>query len=309
MLADPLSDALAVADARCTNTGGLTAGGDWALRLPGGDNLQVRALVKGDCLLIVEDENEILRLEEGDVLVIDGRRDIVVCSGPDVEPVHVDEVALDLRTRMARLGHGDGVVGVSGHIDLSRDYGALLREALPPMILIRGTDAEAPALSWLVSRLLEEAVADQPGVEFVTTHLTQVLFMQVLRACLAKADGLPAGWLRALADERLAPALRLMHGNPSLPWKLPELARAAAMSRATFALRFKEAAGVPPLTYLLNWRMRLAARELRQEDTPVAVIAQHVGYTSESAFSNAFRRTMGLSPRRYRDRARQEERG
>ncbi|MFF3818606.1 helix-turn-helix transcriptional regulator [Streptomyces bluensis] len=61
---------------------------------------------------------------------------------------------------------------------------------------------------------------------------------------------------------------------------------------------------MPPLTYLLNWRMRLASRHLRHEQTPVAVIAQRVGYPSESAFSNAFTRTMGISPRRYRDNAR-----
>ncbi|MEV6593715.1 hypothetical protein AB0N36_38090 [Streptomyces acidicola] len=65
------------------------------------------------------------------------------------------------------------------------------------------------------------------------------------------------------------------------------MAGAAAMSRATFALRFKEAAGVPPPTYLLNWPMRWAACEVRQEDTPVAAIAQHVGYTSEGVRDRA----------------------
>ncbi|NUP63307.1 MAG: helix-turn-helix transcriptional regulator, partial [Nonomuraea sp.] len=89
--------------------------------------------------------------------------------------------------------------------------------------------------------------------------------------------------------------------DPGHPWQLEELARAAAMSRTTFAVRFKEAAGVPPLTYLLDWRMSLAARALRQESVPVATLARSVGYTSESAFSNAFKRAVGVAPRRYRE--------
>lgn len=133
--------------------------------------------------------------------------------------------------------------------------------------------------------------------------LVRPVFVQVLRVCLTDAGVLPADWLRALADERLAPALRLMHGDPSRPRQLEELARAAAMSRTTFALRFREAAGVPPLTYLLDWRMGLAARALREEETPVAALARSVGYTSESAFSNAFKHTVGIAPRRYRHAA------
>ena len=86
-------------------------------------------------------------------------------------------------------------------------------------------------------------------------------------------------------------------------WSLEELARASAMSRTGFTLRFRQTVGVPPLTYLLAWRMNLAARALRQDTTPVAALARSVGYTSESAFSNAFKRVMGTSPRHYRDAA------
>jgi AraC-like DNA-binding protein len=95
-----------------------------------------------------------------------------------------------------------------------------------------------------------------------------------------------------------------MHGNPGHAWKLEELARVAAMSRTTFAVRFKEVTGVPPLTYLTEWRMRLAERDLRQESTSVAAIAYSLGYTSESAFNHAFKRANGNAPKRYRDAVR-----
>ena len=303
---DPLSDALAVADARSVFSGGFEAGGDWAIQLRGRDRLKVNAVLRGGCLLVRETGGEPVRLVEGDVVVSDGGQPYMLCSRPGVEPTDSDDVAMDPVTRMARLGQGEAVdvVCVSGHIDLSRDRGDLLRRALPELVHVRADSPEAGVLRWLIGQLAAEMKTRRAGVEFVSAQLAQLMFVQVLRVCLAEADGLPPGWLRALADERLAPALRLMHGDPAHPWQLEELARAATMSRTTFAVRFKEAAGVPPLTYLLNWRMSLAARALRQDTAPVAALARSVGYTSESAFSNAFKRAVGVAPRRYREAAR-----
>jgi AraC-like DNA-binding protein len=160
----------------------------------------------------------------------------------------------------------------------------------------------------LLGQLVHERVAELPGASLASAQLALLIFIQILRAYLeasgAFAEGLPAGWLRALGDQRIAPALRLMHSNPARSWHLEELAKATAMSRTTFVVRFKTVAGVPPLTYLLNWRMRIAERALRAEDVPVSTLALSLGYTSESAFSNAFRRTIGMAPKRYRDSAR-----
>ncbi|MEU7299402.1 AraC family transcriptional regulator [Streptomyces sp. NPDC007189] len=301
MSTDPLSDALAVADARGVFSGGFTAGGRWAIRLRGRDKLKVNVVARGGCLLVAEGGADTIALSEGDVVVSDGRRSYVLCSEPGLEPVEPAQVAVDPHTRMAALGGGEEVVCVSGHIDLSRDSGDLLRRALPELIHVRATAAEAPVLRWLTAQLMREMAGGRAGSSFSSDHLAQLMFLQVLRACLSEAAGLPTGWLRALADERLAPALRLMHADPAHPWRLEELARAAAMSRTTFAVRFREAAGVPPLAYLQNWRMSLAARALRQDSVPVAELARSVGYSSESAFSNAFKRTLGVAPRRYRE--------
>ncbi|MER5890247.1 AraC family transcriptional regulator [Streptomyces sp. NPDC001941] len=304
MSADPLSDALAVADARCVFSGGFTAGGDWSVRLRGRDKLKINAVVRGSCLLVPEDGGEVLRIEAGDVVVTDGRRTYVLCSDPALEPVAAADVVVDPGSRMARLGEGDEFVAVSGHIDLSRDSGDLLRAALPPLVRLRATATEAPVLGWLVGQILAEMTTGRPGADFAGDQLAQLVLVQVLRVCLDGAPDLPAGWLRGLGDDGIAPALRLMHAEPGRAWQLRELAGAAAMSRTTFALRFKAAVGVPPLTYLLNWRMGLAARALREGGTPVSVLARQVGYASESAFSNAFKRATGVAPRRYRDTVR-----
>lgn len=305
MSSDPMCDVLAVSSARAAFSGGFSAGGPWAIRLRGPDRLKVNAVMRGSCLLERAD-GELLRLDAGDVVVSDGAKPYVLCSEPGLEPLGSGEVPLDPETRMGQIGTGGQVVCLAGHVDLSGDRSGLLRSTLPELIHVRGEADAARTLRWLTQQLLEEMTRGRAGAEFASDHLAQLIFVQMLRICLTESDPqhLPAGWLRALADEQLAPALRLMHDDPDHPWQLEELARAVAMSRTSFTVRFRQTVGVPPLTYLLNWRMNLAARALRQDTTPVAALARSVGYTSESAFSSAFKRVMGVAPRHYREAAR-----
>ncbi|MET0504354.1 MAG: AraC family transcriptional regulator, partial [Luteibacter sp.] len=182
--------------------------------------------------------------------------------------------------------------------------GPMLLNALPPWIHLRASSPQAPVFRWLLDQLVEERAAAQPGVQVVSAQLAQLLFVQILRARVQDSAPLDAGWLRALGDPRIAPALRAMHAEPARPWHLEDLASTCAMSRTTFASHFKAIAGVAPLTYLTQWRMRLAERSLRDDAAPIAVIAQKVGYESESAFSNAFKRITGKSPSACRRAAR-----
>jgi len=149
-------------------------------------------------------------------------------------------------------------------------------------------------------KLVRERAAELPGARLASAQLAQLMFVHILRAHLETSGPLATRWLRAVGDKRLAPALRLMHGDSGRAWQLEELAKAAAMSRTTFAHHFKTVAGVSPLAYLTKWRMRLAERALREENTPIPVLARLLGYTSESAFSNAFKRVTGNAPKRYR---------
>lgn len=79
-----------------------------------------------------------------------------------------------------------------------------------------------------------------------------------------------------------------------------DLARLAGMSRTTFAARFKEVVGESPLAYAIAWRMALAKEALRTTNRPVGALAFELGYKSESAFSAAFRRAVGVAPQRFR---------
>lgn len=310
-VADPLTDTLALTEAHCHVSRGFEAYGEWALRYPASHRLKFTATVEGTCWIDFDDlDVGRIAMEPGDVVLFDGRHEFVKGNSDSVPIGDAVEAFGAADGTIARFGDGAGsgrgpkVVGVGGHVSLNRTGEELLMRALPPVIHLRATDERAATFRWLLKRLAREAATSEPGASLAADDVAHLLFLEALRACLTEADALPAGWLRAIADERIAPALRLMHDQPGRAWQLEELARAAAMSRTTFAERFRSVAGVPPLTYLLNWRMRLAERALRDEDTPLAALAHSLGYTSDSAFSNAFKRVNGIAPRRYREAAR-----
>ena len=301
---DPLSDALALMDARCVISGGFLAGGAWARRFAPQARLKLTAVVMGSCWLAADGLDAALLLERGDVAVLNDRSSVVLSSDPGIEPTDSTGRLGPGRERLYRIGTGDEVQVIGGHVELDHSGEDLLLAALPALKVVRAASAAASPLQWLLDRLTREMATARPGHDFAADQYAQLLLVEVLRAHLADAEPFAAGWLRAVADERLAPALALMHGEPERPWRLAELARASFMSRTTFAARFKAVAGVPPLTYLHEWRMRLAQRALREGDATIATIADTLGYGSESAFSAAFKRTLGVAPRRYRDASR-----
>jgi len=182
---------------------------------------------------------------------------------------------------------------------LDHDRGGVVAEVLPPLIHVDGSSSEASTIRWLLDQLVKEVTANRPGAVLASKQLAQLLFVQIIRFYLAASEPLTTGWLRALNDARIAPALRLMHGQPGRAWRLGELAKQVGMSRTSFALRFKASAGVGPLTYLQNLRVSLAERGLREGAMSVSELAESLGYATDSAFSNAFKRKTGMAPKHY----------
>ncbi|WP_246647430.1 cupin domain-containing protein [Rhizobium laguerreae] len=118
--------------------------------------------------------------------------------------------------------------------------GTLLSEALPPWLRIDGTTEQAGRFRWLLDELVTERTQRLPGNALVASQLAQLLFVQILRAQMNGNSRIPRGWLRALGDPRLAPAVQLMHEDPARSWHLDELARACAMSRSSFAALYRD---------------------------------------------------------------------
>lgn len=169
------------------------------------------------------------------------------------------------------------------------------------MIHVPGMSAD-PELQGIIRLLVAETTRTRPGARVVAARLTDVLFVQVIRAWLDLTDA-GAGqrsWLTALRDPRIGAALSLVHDAPQHPWTVEGLARDVAMSRPAFARQFKELVGDTPLAYVSRLRIGLAARLLRETDDLVGDIGAAVGYTSEFTFSRAFSRELGIAPGRYR---------
>ncbi len=173
---------------------------------------------------------------------------------------------------------------------------------LPPIVHIR-KEPDKAALRWCLERMRQELREPQPGGFLVAQQLASMMLVQVLRLHMAEGLRGGVGWLFALADKRMAAAITAMHDDPGHRWTLQVLAERAGMSRTTFTLTFKETVGASPMDYLTRWRMLLAGDRLVNSSDPISVIALAFGYESESAFSTAFKRVMGCSPRQYsRDR-------
>lgn len=297
---DLFSDILTLAKAQSVITGTLEAGGAWAIRFPPPDMIKFFGVVRGRCWLDVEGEAAGLRLEPGDVFLLSAPRAFTLASDPGLQAQDAVAVYRDCMGPSARIGSGDDFLLLGGHVELDAGSGDLLTAVLPPLVIARAGSPHAALSHGVLAHLVEERSAELPGAAVASTQLAHLLFIHILRAHLAEAGPFPPGWLRAITDKQLAPALRLMHGEPGRSWRLSELAKAAGMSRTTFATHFRAAAGVPPLTYLTEWRMRLARRALQEGTASVSSIAYSLGYTSESAFSHAFKRATGVAPKRLR---------
>lgn len=300
MASDPFSEILKLSRAESVVTGGFSAEEPWAIAFPARDKIKFFAVIRGSCWVTLEGETEPVRFEAGDVGLLAATRSYVLSSEPGMVPLD----AMDLFSRAGRntvqLGNGKDFAHIGGHVLLDPLFGQLLLEVLPPWIHISGTSPHATTFRWLLQQLVKEQQNNLPGVQLASGQLAQLLFLQILRAHLETAASMPASWLRALADPRIAPALRLMHAEPARAWSLDALASACAVSRTTFAAHFKAVAAIPPLTYLTEWRMRLAQHALCDGEQSIADLAHSLGYSSESAFSNAFKRCVGLSPKNFR---------
>ncbi|WP_423463994.1 AraC family transcriptional regulator [Promicromonospora sp. MS192] len=311
MIEDQLSAVFDLVEVRGLVSGGFAVHGPWVSRAEI-EGIKFFAVVSGRARLSTDGAGPVA-LGPGDVAVLNGRTWLRAEGGTGDGPPREVVPDADFATLPPPGSAGaarDVVIG--GHVDLDPAGHALLSQALPPLAHVRGSGVAATNLRGTLHRLSVEVTGNRVGTAFAVRQHGQLLLLEVLRAYIEQTTdeaagdpaGPPAGWLRLLADDRLRPAVGLMHADPARAWGLTELSRAAAMSRTSFAQRFRAVAGIPPVAYLNRWRMLLARRALRHQDVRVGALAAELGYASESAFSTAFKREVGVSPLRYRTRVR-----
>jgi AraC-like DNA-binding protein len=297
---DPLSDVLSLLKPRSHVSAGFAAGGKWSIQFPDQHKcIKCYAVVSGQCWLSVEGVPDAARLKAGDGFLLPSGRPFRLASDMTLAPVDAGPIFSGPRHRgvVSYNGGGDFFL-VGSRFALTGDHAGILLGMLPPIVHIRKKSDRA-ALRWSVERMMQELREQQPGGFLVAQHLPHMMLLQALRLHMAKGLRGGVGWLFALADKQLGAAINAMHGDPARGWTLQELATRAGMSRSTFALKFKGAVGASPMEYLTRWRMLLAGDRLVNSSDPVAAIASSLGYESESAFSTAFKRVMGCSPRQH----------
>jgi AraC-like DNA-binding protein len=296
---DPLSDVLSLLKPRSYVSGGFDAGGEWAIQFPQHEGIKCYAVVSGECWLSLEGIAEALRLKTGDCFLLPSGRPFRLASDLSVPPTDFRAI-FPARGNggIAAFNGGGECVIIGGHFVFSGNNADILLGALPPVAHIRN-ESDKAALRWSLDRMRQELSEPQPGAFLIAQHLAHMMLVQALRLHVAEGSRGGVGWLFALADKQMGAAIGAMHDDPAHPWTLQELAERVGMSRSTFALKFKATVGEPPMEYLTRWRMLLGGDRLANSSDPISVIALSLGYESESAFSTAFKRVMGCSPRQY----------
>lgn len=307
---DVLSDVIAVMRTGQPRSARVAWYGPWAQRfapMPGAAGLQV--ILQGPCWLIGPDGDPV-QLVAGDVVFRPHGRGHTLADSPSTPPAALDCDPADPRFLQRYVTDTVGVPDDTGaqatvtlcggyHLDPARTH-PLLND-LPELIHLPAHLGRHPELRSTVDLLATEVARPRLGTDAIVPALLDTLLLHILRAWL---DRRPApgstGWAAALNDPATTAALQAMHGDPARPWTVATLAAEAGLSRAPFARRFTALLGQPPLTYLTWWRMTTAARLLQESDAPLHAVATRVGYSSEFAFANAFKRRYGTAPGKYR---------
>jgi AraC-like DNA-binding protein len=282
------------------------------LRAPWGFNLTddgaaFHLVTSGQCLLELDGSEEPTPLSEGDFVILPRGGSHIVRDARTTEPVRLDrllkERARDADGVFRAGGSGATTRLICGRLHFEDVSTVLLLTMLPPVIHVKKKDGRLA--SWLgptIEQMEHELHAGGLGADVVIARLADILFIQAVAAYLEDNAGtIQSGWLAALRDPQIGPALALLH-RPDRAWTVGSLARELGLSRSAFAARFAQLVGESPLRYFARVRLNVAASRLRSSAETTSSIAATLGYESDSGFHKAFKQRYGETPGRYRRR-------
>jgi len=239
----------------------------------------------------------------GEIVLLPRNNPHLLASQTGLSPADPDPPVQRVEGGLLRMVYGGGgkptrlVCGFVG----SQVRRHPLLEALPMTLTLDVKDK--PCADWVAASFrfaAQEVASGRAGSETVLAKLSELLFVEAVRHYVETLPPDRKGWFAGLRDPVVGHALALMHGQVAHPWTTEELAAEVHLSRSAFAERFSQLVGVPPISYLTDWRMQLAAARLRDTPRSIGQIADELGYESESTFTRAFKRAMGVAPGRYR---------
>ena len=288
----------------------LNGAGNWSYSLTRQDTILFYLVMSGSfCIDVGNGRRE---AHAGDLIMIPSAHKHTSYAlnhhGEDAEPL--DELLNNCKENTLDL-HGDGDPSSSLILIECKYDKEMIRPLLSglPSILpeiSEESEGRFEVIDVEIRLLTLEAKHERMGKTAIINHWASIMMIECLRVYIESLPEATDNWLKAMKDPFLTKALVAMHETPSKNWTIHKLAEVAGMSRSSFAQRFKDVVGIPPLTYLIDYRLRLAARYLRLQQNSISRIGELVGYASDSTFSQAFKRVYGVSPKAYRQQYQQQ---
>lgn len=260
-------------------------------------------LVQGVCHVTLDDGSSV-KLMPGDLVLVPNGSAHLLSSNPEHQGMPLE----DAFAAAGFTGQGPFLLGtgpeasscqmVCGHFNFAQGADHPLLHAVPNLLHVTAADrAERPMLDDIVRLIVRRMFAGEVGLAASVGRLSEVLFIEVMRAGIAQAPEI-GRLMSAVTDPHIGQSLSLIHADVSRNWTVASLANAVGMSRSRFAERFRELVGVAPMAYLTEWRLQRAMRLISRNGTLVKVVASEVGFQSAAAFTRAFAERFGSPPSR-----------
>jgi AraC-like DNA-binding protein len=257
-------------------------------------------VLKGEAWISVDGDRSTYQLKAGDCLLTTRGTPFVMAKDLSIEKkVKIESLFKTAKNGVLIVNEGGDFFSVGTIFQFDGHLHKIMFAHLPSAIHIPGHLDQAAVLHWSIERFRAEYLEQNVGRSLVMNHLSPIMLLQIFRIYMASAKT-ERNWLVALCDPKLSKAIEVMHSEYQKTWSLASLAKVAGLSRSGFALNFRKQIGIPPMDYLTNWRIQIACEHLRAGESSIFEIADAVGYESESAFSDAFKRILRCRPGFYR---------
>ncbi|EKS6740447.1 helix-turn-helix transcriptional regulator [Enterobacter ludwigii] len=239
-------------------------------------------------------------INEGDVVIISNGSKFNIFDNPEAKPTDISELHIK-KEYGSYFTNGDkhfSFVGCRFTLQINDTFRIIT--SLPDPLIIRPQRSENEEIKDLLRHLSKEISNTAPGGKLIIEHLLQIILTQVLRILISSEHSLnDEGWFYAMADKNIGRALMSIHSKPGEKWNIDTLANIAGMSRTAFTIKFRKLLGYSVNEYIRRWRFSLAIERMANDKEKISQIAYDLGYGSESAFSSAFKKCMGQSPKNY----------
>jgi AraC-like DNA-binding protein len=296
---DTLSSTLMRMKLKASAAGALDAGGKCTIQFPEHEGFKLQLVLKGEAWISVDEDRSAYHVKAGDCVLTTGGKPFVVAQDLSIKKkISVESLFQTAKNGVLTANGGGDFFAVGIIFQFDGHLHKIMFAHLPAVIHIPGHLDQAAVLRWSIERFRAEYLERNVGRSLIMNHLAPIMLLQILRIYMASAKT-EKNWLVALCDPKLSKAIEVMHSDYQKAWSLDSLAKVSGLSRSGFALNFRKQIGIPPMDYLTNWRIQIACELLQNRQSSMYEVANAVGYESESAFSDAFKRILRCRPGFY----------